>query len=290
MPISRQKIALQFIERSGGAIGKLDLVKLMFLVSKEGTKLRDAGTFYQFLPYKRGPFSFALYNELNALARDQHIALEDLQVSMVKPALSRFCVEPEIQREVDSVWGKYGGMTTDQKVEHVYSAYPWYTVNSEWKERRKMSLPVADVGVYTVGYEGLQIDGFLDLLLRAGIKTIIDVRANPVSRKYGFHKSTLVRISGDVGIDYRHYPQVGIPAAWRTDLMTSDDYLKLFDRYEREILPGQDAVVVEIAGIMAKVPSVLVCQEKDPSYCHRTRLARALSTRCGLSIDDLRSA
>ncbi len=289
--LNRQKIALKFIDRAGGRIGRLDLVKLLFLLSKESRLIMDSGTFYQFLPYKRGPFSFALYNELDALIRDGIVGGNESNFELVKelPAPVRQ-LEKSLNCEIAAVWQKYGHMTTGQLVDFVYDKYHWYTVNSERLDRLKQSLPVADPGVYTAGYEGLQIDGFLDLLLRRGIKTVIDVRANPVSRKYGFYKTTLSRLCQDVNIAYCHFPQVGIPLSWRSDLSTYDDYQRLFVRYENEILPGREEVISEIAQIMSASPSVLLCQEKDPDYCHRTRLAKAISAKSGMMKCDLRHA
>lgn len=78
-------------------------------------------------------------------------------------------------------------------VANVYREFPWYTLNSKNAARRAASAPVASPAVYTVGYEGLMLDGLLDLLLRVGIKRLIDVRCNPVARRFGFHKSTLDR-------------------------------------------------------------------------------------------------
>src|SRR5579863_3102771 len=72
---SRQRAILRLIQNEGGAVGRLRLVKLAFLLSREPAAPRT-GT-YDFVPYKRGPFSFTLYHELRALERDGWLALQD---------------------------------------------------------------------------------------------------------------------------------------------------------------------------------------------------------------------
>ncbi|HUS46500.1 MAG TPA: DUF488 domain-containing protein, partial [Phycisphaerae bacterium] len=140
---------------------------------------------------------------------------------------------------------------------------------------------------YTVGYEGWLADGFLNALLRAGIRCVVDVRHNPTSRRYGFHKSTLAKLCAEVGIDYDHRPELGIPPEHRRSLRSNDDYEKLFEQYETDTLPRQAAALQAVAGVMGSKPTALMCAEADPERCHRSRLARAIAERTGLSVCNL---
>lgn len=45
--------------------------------------------------------------------------------------------------------------------------------------------------LFTVGYEGLEIDDFTKFLKRHRIQLVADLRKNPVSRKRGFSKHKL---------------------------------------------------------------------------------------------------
>jgi len=65
--------------------------------------------------------------------------------------------------------------------------------------------------IFTFGYEGLSLKAFIARLKSAGIQTIIDVRANPLSRKPGFSKRALSSALHDAGIDYDHRPAMGCP-------------------------------------------------------------------------------
>ena len=58
--------------------------------------------------------------------------------------------------------------------------------------------------VYTIGYEGTDIDRFVATLKAVGIKVLADVRAVAVSRKKGFSKTALKARLEDEGIAYTH--------------------------------------------------------------------------------------
>ncbi len=70
--------------------------------------------------------------------------------------------------------------------------------------------------VYTAGYEGESIDRFLQKLLKAGIEQILDVRSNPMSRKYGFSRKTLSGLSEKLDMEYVHLPELGVPPSHLT--------------------------------------------------------------------------
>ncbi|WP_316896510.1 DUF488 domain-containing protein [Pseudodesulfovibrio indicus] len=138
--------------------------------------------------------------------------------------------------------------------------------------------------IATAGYEGSSIDSFLKKLLTNGIKTIIDVRKNPISRKFGFSKTNMKKSANSVGIEYLHFPELGIESESRKNLNSKDDYRKLFDKYEKTTLKNTVAsqqVVIEQIG---KQPSVLVCFEQDPIDCHRGRLANHLARQMKLPV------
>lgn len=285
--ITRQKILLSFIHRSGEKVSRLNLMKWAFLFSQEADT-KHLATFYQFLPYRFGPFSFTMYHELDHLINKGEVrAISEHELS-ISSDIAAIEVEPALNRQIGLIHHKYGSLSTSRLIDTVYSQYPWFTLNSDMRERRQASRPIIKPAVYTAGYEGCQIDGFLNLLLESGIQQIIDVRSNPVSRRYGFHKSSLSRLCNKLGINYIHKPEVGIPASWRSHLNNLADYQRIFDRYERELLPNQVEAISDISGLIADTPTALVCQEADPAACHRTRLARNISSNTGLEVRDLR--
>ena len=287
--LMRQKVLINLIQQSGGRIRRLELVKLAFAYSQKAKNQSDSAC-YEFLPYRFGPFSFTLYHELDVLIRNEIIeAPDDHTLSIVRGKVSSaFLNDKETQLNIQAIVQQYGNQSTTKLIDAIYEQYPWFTVKSDIVEKRKAKEPILPCAVYTAGYEGMQVDGFLNMLLRNGIKRLIDVRANPISRRYGFHKSTLSQICAKLSIEYHHRPEVGIPSTLRTELHDNEDYSRLFAQYESVILPQQETAISEIACLMMSVPSVLVCQEEDPKYCHRYRLAKHIAAKTQLKIDDLR--
>ncbi len=181
-------------------------------------------------------------------------------------------------------------MPTAGLVEKVLSEFPAYAAQAEGEDmpgRDTAARLIAENKVYTLGYEGRSVDGFFARLLKVGVQRIADVRKNAVSRVYGFAKSSMASIACELGLEYLHFPQLGIPSDQRRELKSDQDYERLFDSYECDILPKASPTVRQLADMMADIPSVLVCMERDASRCHRARVAGALATQTGLPIDHL---
>ncbi len=289
--LTRQKIILALLSRANKPLSPTVFVKLTFLLRRE-TDLRHDPTFYDFVPYKYGPFSFALYREIAGLRRDGYLAADEgcmvLSESALGLANDRIVELPVASWEaVEQVTGKYGGTSQTELLKDVYSRYPWYATRSELMDIRpkpSSRVRIACPAVYTVGYEGRSVDAFFDHLLLTGIKLIIDVRANPISRRYGFSKKQFSGIAHDLGIDYQHVPGLGIPSEFRLELSDFNSYQRLLNRYEEEMLPMHQEEIDAVGKLMTEVAAVLVCVEKDVRCCHRSRLAAAVSRRTGLEI------
>jgi uncharacterized protein (DUF488 family) len=116
----------------------------------------------------------------------------------------------------------------------------------------------APPAVYTIGFENRSVDGFLDRLIRAGIRRIIDVRVNPVSRKYGFARSTLASLSGKLGLGYSHFPELGISSARRKEAKTRSEFMELFSYYEGQVLPARMAETTKLTQLMKLAPSAVI--------------------------------
>jgi uncharacterized protein (DUF488 family) len=284
---SRQRAILRLIRNEGGVITRLRLVKLAFLLSRE-PDAPTTGT-YDFVPYKRGPFSFTLYHELRALERDGWIlqAEHDIRIAET-PDLETSFLDKEFLALIDIISRRHCRVVTSAVVDSVYRTYPWFTINADAIQKRAQKRPEAEPAVYTVGYEGIMVDALLDLLLRKGIKRLIDVRCNPIARRYGFHKATICKLCDDVGIEYTHFGSLGIPSAWRADLSDHVSYQRLFERYQNEILPRHSGAVDSVCRLLAESPSALMCMEADHHCCHRSRLAAEVSHRTSLQTMELR--
>jgi len=284
--LNRQKTLLALLVMASRGVTKLELTKWAFLIRNEMPS-GGGSAFYDFLPYKFGPFSFCLYREMDGLVRDGYVESKEnsrwFRTDLAEDAIDS--LPRDVYHDVRRIVERFKGTRSDSLIDYVYERYPSFTVNSELKvlANRVIAVPA----VYTAGYEQLSVDAFLNRLVENGIQRIIDVRNNPVARRYGFHKGTLLRLAGHVGIDYVHAPELGIQSAKRQSLHTHDDYQSLFDEYEHDTIRVQAAAVDRVAALVQERASVLVCMEADPICCHRSRLADAVAERTGLRIQDL---
>jgi uncharacterized protein (DUF488 family) len=289
--LTRQKVILAILERVGRPVSPTMLVKLAFLLRQQ-TVLREDHTFYDFVPYRFGPFSFALYRELDSLRRDGYlnsqvdeVALDDgtRELSGGKAAE----LPAKATEAVATVVDRYAKLSQRKLVKSVYAQYPWYAVHSELIDLVPSDLPprtTAKLAVYTVGYEGKSVDGFFDDLLRKGIRAILDVRANPISRKYGFARKSMSEIAAKLGLEYHHLPELGIESEERAELGDFASYQRLLDRYEQEMLPSRSNGLDRLVSLLQKMPAALLCVEKDVRCCHRGRLANAAAKRSCMEI------
>ncbi|MBE3557729.1 MAG: DUF488 domain-containing protein [Ktedonobacteraceae bacterium] len=134
--------------------------------------------------------------------------------------------------------------------------------------------------LFTLGYEGLSLDAYLNILLSHHIEVLIDVRKNAISRKYGFSKTQLSTAVRMVGIDYLHLPDLGIPSDLRRGLTEPSAYQQLFEYYATHILPEQTTAVEQLEKLLADRKRVaLTCFEADYHSCHRYKIVEHLQGR-----------
>lgn len=134
--------------------------------------------------------------------------------------------------------------------------------------------------MFTLGYQGLSLREFVEKLEAHSIQVLVDVRRNAISRKAGFSKRSLSEKLAEIGIDYYHLPELGVPSENRKDLSVQDKggYDSLFDFYERSIIPQATNalnVIRELANEKKRI--ALTCFESDYNYCHRARLSEILT-------------
>lgn len=289
--LKRQKAILAMLDRAGQPLSPIRFVKLLFLLRCEAP-FRNDRTYYGFVPYQYGPFSFALYRELAALRRDGYVTRDERSVSLADRTRSAARqkaheLSKSQQEAIERVVAENIAVSQDDLVRSIYRRFPWYASRTELRALAPKDIPQrprADVAIYTVGYEGKSVDGFFDGLLRSGIHALVDVRANPVSRKYGFAKRSMSEIARKLDIDYHHLPQLGIPSGNRADLSDYASYQQLLAWYESEILPEQPTAIEHAVALIQQKPTAFLCVERDVSCCHRGRLAKHTAAASGLSV------
>jgi uncharacterized protein (DUF488 family) len=279
----RQKILLALIEQFGGELPRTELQKLLFLYCE-----RSGDHAYDFVPYKFGCFSFQTCADKDKLMERGYLAdSKPWKLPHAADTRYRDQLSCDGRQTLWTIHKRYGELSADELVTQVYRNYPYYAINSqiagdllnkdELSVVERMRPDVEGQALVSIGYEGLSLEAYINYLIRFGVKRVCDVRKNPLSRKFGFSKTALKRSLEHMGIEYRHFPKLGIPSDKRQTLNTQRDYDRLFDRYEKEILCNQSEAVAEIANLMNDVGRIaLLCYERLPEQCHRTRVANSV--------------
>lgn len=141
--------------------------------------------------------------------------------------------------------------------------------------------------VFTVGYEGLDIDLFISALVKNGVETLVDVRQLPLSRKRGFSKKALAGALASQNLGYVHIPALGCPKSVR-DQYRQDGSWQCYTEGFLQHLSNQQEAVVQLAGLVASSNCALLCFEADPNFCHRSMVADAVKAKCGAEVRHLR--
>ena len=143
--------------------------------------------------------------------------------------------------------------------------------------------------IYTVGYEGLDIDSFLSLLADNDIETVVDVREMPLSRKPGFSKKSLASVLNLSGREYVHMVDLGCPKLVR-DRYREDGNWKRYTEGFMKHLKTQDDAIAELSALAATSNCALLCYEADSNFCHRSMVASAVKDYCGARVTHIKAS
>jgi uncharacterized protein (DUF488 family) len=131
--------------------------------------------------------------------------------------------------------------------------------------------------LYTIGYEGLTLEQFVELLKSHGIEHLVDIREAPISRKPGFAKAALSRAVEAAGIRYSHVRALGCPKPIRDRHKETGDWAR-YTRDFKNYLTGQGIALAELRATIAAARTCLLCYEADFNRCHRKFVAAAVSS------------
>lgn len=132
--------------------------------------------------------------------------------------------------------------------------------------------PITREILFTLGYEGLRLEEFINRLKEKGIEVLIDVREIPLSRKRGFSKSQLDTIVNQNGIKYIHMKKLGSPSIIRHKVKEDGNYKEFFKAYINYI-KTQIEELKNLERLVEKSTCCLMCYEKDIENCHRKVIA-----------------
>jgi uncharacterized protein (DUF488 family) len=131
--------------------------------------------------------------------------------------------------------------------------------------------------IFTIGYEGAELDAFVRKLCEAGVQTVADVRAVAVSRRKGFSKTALSQKLASAGLGYVHYRDLGDPKPGR-EAARAGRMLEFRSIYAAHLAtPAAQLQLAELSALAAKDRIALLCYEAEAAGCHRTMIAREIA-------------
>lgn len=276
----KQRVLLNVVERLAekGNSSRFMLVKTLFLLAIEENMGRLI-KFYNFFPYKFGPFSNVCYTDLSILEKEGYLLENETHLALTakgKDAIKG--TNSPVSLKIKRVITKFN---SDREIrEYVYKNYKDYTIKSEIIPHAKTQN--FSTGIFTIGYEGKDIDSFLNILIKNEIDLLIDVRKNPFSMNFSFTKDKLKNYLGKTGIEYIHIPELGINGELRENLFTTKDYQNLFKQYEATTLVQQHEQVLRIIKLSEKHRAALMCFEANKNMCHRGIIANSIEKQYGV--------
>jgi len=138
--------------------------------------------------------------------------------------------------------------------------------------------------LYTLGYQGVDVNTYVRRLKAAGVGIVADVRETPWSHKPGFCKNALISELSKAGIDYIHVKSAGNP---KENRRTAPDLAECLRRY-KQYLTTNPMGVADLVGVVRAAAAqnrtvCLTCFEKDVKDCHRSILVTAMKRRIRIS-------
>ena len=236
------------------------LHKLAFLISR---KMQ----FYDFVPYGSSPYSFEMENDLSYFAERDLITIQDQNILPKQLSVDLF-YEALIPYVEDFI-----NLNERELADYIHKNFPFYAQSYKRK---------AEPAIYTIGYQGYSIDGFINALLKYGIECVIDVRNTPMSRKYGFNSLWLSRHLPEFKIRYIGMPELGVERKIRYSM----EKHMIWSVYEKGLEDKMD-YISKVIKILKSTPSVLMCFEKRPEDCHRHLLAKKIKELSNMEIINL---
>ncbi|MBP6977540.1 MAG: DUF488 domain-containing protein [Lentimicrobiaceae bacterium] len=285
----RRKILLSLLQVFDGQLEKISLQKLLFLLSENQTVKS-----YHFVPYKFGCYSFQANADLHTL--EKYGLVKESENLWEKLDIKDYLEElkPEDKASVRFVRNQYGALSKDELIELTYKTYPFFAINStiagrilgeeELETVKKLKPTNTEIVLYTIGYEGLSLDEYLNKLILNDVRVLCDVRKNSFSMKYGFSKNQLEKACERVGIEYVHIPEVGIDSDKRQNLNTQADYDTLFAYYRLNVLRNEPEKQKGIFQLLKNKKRIaLTCFEANIHQCHRKQLAESIAAMDGFA-------
>lgn len=265
-----------------GHLPKISLQKLLFLFANRQTQPD-----YDFVPYKYGCYSFSAHADLTAMVGHGQLAEDQTSYTKIGSVDYVKMLNEKDKKILIDIKTTYGKLTTNALMKLTYLNYQFYAINSvkakeilneeQYGKVLKAKPSNENIILYTIGYEGISLEEYLNRLIKNDVKVLVDVRNNALSMKFGFSKNQLKTFCASLNIEYLHIPEVGIQSDQRQELKTQADYDSLFDIYKKQNLKKTVSQQQQILNLLKDRKRIaLTCFEANICQCHRKHLAEAI--------------
>lgn len=282
----RRKLLLALIQKFNGEMMTTPLQKLLFLL----TRMQKEKS-YDFIPYKFGCYSLLANQDLLFLEKSGYLQ-KDINGHSVKWQLVSndnfiLYLHKEDLSALNSIYTTFSEYNINSLIKHTYLNYPFWAINStilddiltnvEKEKVLQQQKNSQDKILFTIGYEGLSLETYINKLIVNDVKVLCDVRKNAYSQKWGFSKSQLKEACEKVNVQYINVPQLGIESEERQELTSLAAYKQLFLSYEKNTLIENWQYLIQVSELLLKYDRVaLTCFEKNVQMCHRGVVATNL--------------
>ncbi len=241
--------------------------KSLFLYTKEQEK-KNLKPSYFFVP---GIISFQANADRFTMVKYRLLGGSLNSWSKLDPTDYTSQLKKEDREVLEIFLRKYSHFSHNELLEYIGKEYPYFTQDLKCKKERSTK------NLFTIGYEGISLEEYLNKLLENDVSLLVDVRKNAFSMKYGFSKNQLKYALHKIGVKYMQISDLGIDSFKRKSLNSEKDYEKLFEEYESRIKRYN---VQDLNLILEKLKNfkniALTCFEKDFNLCHRNIVVKVL--------------
>lgn len=264
----RRKVMLALLQNLKNNVPDKKFQRSLFLYTKEQER-ENLKPSYFFVP---GVISFQANADRSTMVK--YGLLSESRDFWEKLDLNDYAsqLKKEEQEVLENFLRKYSSFSNNKLLKYIEKEYPYYSRDSKFKQVNRTKK------LFTIGYEGISLEEYLNKLLENEVSLLVDVRKNAFSMKYGFSKNQLRYALHKMGIKYIQISELGIDSFKRKNLNSKRSYEKLFEEYEERIRKSN---MKELSLIREKLESLrsvaLTCFEKDSNYCHRSRIAKVLN-------------
>lgn len=286
----RRKYLLALIQEFGGSLENLSLQKLLFLATRQQEKKA-----FDFVPYMYGCFSFQANQDLMTMTKLGFVEKENHVWTCIDDIDYKSQLKNDDARTLSWAHRNFKKFESEDLIKETYKSYPFFATKSKIAHRILNTEELDKVNAqkrsydenmfFTIGYEGISLEKYLNKLIINDVKLLVDVRKNSFSMKYGFSKSQLKNACEGIGIQYIHIPELGIESQDRKELNTIVDYNNLFASYKKTTLKENREYLIKLKTLCEEFGRIAItCFEKEVCMCHRGVVAKELRNVKGWNI------